>query len=194
MKTYTKKSSDDAMLKNLKKMAKSDVFFTNLKSFGKSTPTAKVLLALNLISLYKDSCKKYVWIGDYPTEKTVKLIKDYVRQIETENKQKPKSINCFIETLNIDTDDFDKDDCTKKEPDVTTKYEIVKRKTKSCHNTVKFSHWLFSNCNLDINQVTDIIDNISINNNADTILNLVVKYNIPTPNVKLFVSECKNFN
>lgn len=87
-----------------------------------------------------------------------------------------------------------KDDCTKKEPDVTTKYEIVKRKTKSCHNTVKFSHWLFSNCNLDINQVTDIIDNISINNNADTILNLVVKYNIPTPNVKLFVSECKNFN
>jgi len=45
MKTYTKKSSDDAMLKNLKKMAKS-VIFTNLKSFGKSTPTAKVLLAL----------------------------------------------------------------------------------------------------------------------------------------------------
>jgi len=229
-KTFTKKSSDKTMLDNLKKMAnKTDsIYFMNITSFGKSTPTAKVLMDLELIMNYKNDNKKYLWIGSYPTSDTVKLIKDYVKKLEsekpkTEQKPKPeqkpkteqkpeKSAVTIYETLKIDTNDFDKDDskensnkpnvkCKNNEPDVINmgpahKCKIVEKKTTSTINkTVILSHWLFSNCNLDPDQVIDIIDNISsTNNTSETILKLVVKYKIPTDNIDNFQKECKKFN
>lgn len=202
MKTFTKKTSDKIMLENLEKMAdkKHYDYFTNIKNFGKSTPTAKALLALNLIGFYKGDSKKYVWIANYPTENTVILIKNWMKQNDIENQkkqEKQKIVTTVVETLNIDTDDFDKND-DKNDSDIIpmgpAKYKIVEKKG-TCHNTVSFSHWLFSNCNLDVNQVTDIIDTISSNNNkSETILNLVVKYKIPISNIDYFASECKKFN
>lgn len=237
-KTFTKKSSDKKMLENLQKMAnKTDsIYFMNITSFGKSTPTAKVLMDLELIMNYKNDNKKYLWIGSYPTLDTVKLIKDYVKKIESEKpeqkpEQKPqkpeKLVMSIVETLKNDTNDFDKDEskensnpiveCEKNDskensnkpidkdesnkPDVINmtpvhKCKIVEKKTTSTINkTVILSHWLFSNCNLDPDQVIDIIDNISsTNNTSETILKLVVKYKIPTDNIDDFQKECKKFN
>lgn len=221
MKNYTKKSNDIIMLNVFKTMADkshSD-YFTNINKFGQSALTAKALCALKLIDYYKGDSKKYVWIADYPTMDTVKLVKGYIKQNE-KPKQKPttddkqQKIPHFVESMTIDTDDFDNDvdeflfnnnesielgiDMAPTTKDKEIDIKITERKTTKTPinhaKIVNFSYWLFSVCELKPNQVIDIIDVISTNSNkSEAILNLVVKHNILTHNIRDFISECNKF-